>query len=347
MALRSKRTKFLLLLIILGVCAVLLFIRYRQDILKTYAGGREELYQVTYKPARQTLLLSGKIQADEKATLRFQAAGRLSWIGVKVGDRVEKFQSLASLDTRDVKKTLQKKLNLYMSERWDFEQSQDDYDINGAQLSRVTLTDEEKRVLEKAQFGLDNTVLDVELADLAREYSLLFTPIAGLVTRVDAPYAGMNITPATAEIEIINPQSIYFSVTADQSEVVNLKISQPADMILDSFPDTTISGTIKDIGFTPISGETGTVYEVKVSLPQDATMQLYRMDMTGDAQFVIKENPSVLLVPLSVINSQDGEKFVYINSENKKVKKIIRTGIEYDDMVEVTAGLVDGDLVYD
>lgn len=43
----------------------------------------------------------------------------------------------------------------------------------------------DETILEKAQFGLSNAVIDVELADLAIKYATITTPIAGLVTHID------------------------------------------------------------------------------------------------------------------------------------------------------------------
>ena len=70
----------------------------------------------------EKLTISGTVEAEEKVVLKFQTSGRLSWVGVKTGDYVKKFQGIASLDLRDVEKNLKKKLLAFMNERWDFEQ---------------------------------------------------------------------------------------------------------------------------------------------------------------------------------------------------------------------------------
>ena len=52
----------------------------------------------------EKLTISGTVEAEEKVTLRFQTSGRLNWVGVKEGDYVKKYQSVASLDQKEVKK---------------------------------------------------------------------------------------------------------------------------------------------------------------------------------------------------------------------------------------------------
>jgi membrane fusion protein, multidrug efflux system len=339
------RFKFILIFLVIITAVFVLYIYQNQ----TKISQKEKLsaYIAKLLDLKQSLTLSGKIQADEKASLKFQTSGRLSWVGVKEGDIVKKWQALASLDQRDVKKALEKKLNAYLSERWDFEQNQDDYEIHGTPINKITLTDSEKRILEKSQFDLNNSVLDVEIADLSREYATLITPIAGIVTHIDTPYPGVNITPASAEFLVINPNSIYFSVSADQSEVVNLKKDMPAKIVLDSFSDNTIESTISAISFTPKTDESGTVYEVKLVLPINNLDYKYRIEMTGDATFVTSEKSKVLAVPTDYIHEENDKKFVNILKNGQKEKLYVKIGTEIDDHTEILSGLREDETVYD
>ena len=77
-------------------------------------------YTVEKGPLQVVLSSSGTVMAENKADLTFQTGGRLSWVGVKKGDRVRKWQGIASLDQRTVQKNLEKELNDYLKTRWDF-----------------------------------------------------------------------------------------------------------------------------------------------------------------------------------------------------------------------------------
>ncbi len=300
--------------------------------------AKPKLLTIKHQTLEETLSISGKIAADEDVTLRFQTSGHLTWVGVKTGDYVNKYQTIASLDQREVQDNLKKYLNTYMSERWNFEQAKEDY--NGS-----AITSSIRRILDKNQFDLNSSVLDVELKNLAVEYSNLWTPIEGLVVNVDAPQAGVNITPTQATFEIINPKTIYFSATADQSDVIKLTASQSAEIILDSFPEKTVASKIKSISFVPKSGETGTVYEVKMSLePND----LYRLGMTGDVNFVLRSIPNTIALDTKLINTNpDKTKYVWILEDGKKVKRIVTLGEVFDTQTQITSGLNDGDKVFE
>jgi RND family efflux transporter MFP subunit len=337
---------------IISVILVIGFILFRlmtpqSTAIGSVNGKNKTSAKTERKNLKQTATLSGKIAADEIVSLRFQSSGKLTWIGVKKGDTVKKNQTLATLDHREIQKNLQKKLNNYLTTRWNFEQTQDDNNVGGRQMSDLILTAEEKRILEKSQFDLNNSVLDVEIQNLALEYANLATPIDGIVTKLDAPYPGVNITPAGAAIEIINPDSIYLSVSADQNEVVNIKKNLKTEIILDSYPDETLKGTIENISFTPIEGESNTVYEIKVRLPDGNPDYKYRIDMTADAIFTIREKQNVLSIPSQFIKQDAGEQYVYLMKNNKKIRTKITVGEEFDTDTEILSGLSEGDTVYD
>ena len=83
---------------------------------------------------KDSLSFSGVIEAREKVTLKFQSSGRLTWVGVKEGDRVKKFQGIATLDRESLKKTMENYMNTYLKERNSFENTHDtnrDYEVSG------------------------------------------------------------------------------------------------------------------------------------------------------------------------------------------------------------------------
>lgn len=308
--------------------------------------NQANLYTVKRQNLTEVLSLSGEIDAEEKATLRFQASGLLTWVGVKEGDHVKKYQSLASLDKRDLQNSMSKLLNTYSKTRWDFEQAQAD-NKNWQTLGMTDLArDTVKRTLDKYQFDLNNSVLAVESSALALKYATLWTPIEGLVTSIDAPFAGTNITPATAIFEVVNPKTVYFSATADQTEIVSFTPGVMGKVILDSFPDTELAGEVKSISFTPKAGESGTVYELKISFDATELRDKIKMGMTGDAKFILKEIKDVLVVPEGYLKKEKGKYTVTVVEMGKKVKKEVTVGDSAEGMMEITGGLNEKDTIY-
>ena len=327
-----------ILILLLGVGLVLR--KRSEDIAEE--KNKTELVKVKRGDLQRAVVLSGQVEVREKANLRFQTSGLLSWVGVKKGDWVKEYQVLASLDKQELQKTFQKEMYDYVNERHDFEQGEDDYEHTERWFE---LSDEVKRILQKNQNDLSRAVLDVELADLAVKYATLVTPIEGLVTSVDTPYAGVNITPATAEFQVVNPYSIYFSAQADEEEVVGLGPGMAAAVSLDAYPDREFFGTIERVAFTPVSAGTSPNYEVEVSFGDYDNQDLgLRLGMEGEAEIILFSRENVLVIPVEALRGNN-EDWVYVMVNGEKEKREIVKGLETEDEVEIVSGLIEGELV--
>ncbi len=338
---KSIKKRWYIFLIIF-VTALIFFIT-KQNTSKA-SDSKSTIYKIKRQNLVEALSLSGSIDAEEKVVLRFQSSGKLAWVGVKEGDYVKKYQGIASLDQRDLKKRFQKTLNEFAKERYDFDQTKDD-NQRWADQSTKEAGDEMKRLLEKAQYDLNNSVLDLEISQLALEYSYLYTPIEGIVVRVDSKYAGINITPAQAEFEIINPKTMYFSFTADQTEIIRLKEGLKGKMVFDSFPNKEVDGKISYISFTPKTGETGTVYEGRIQL-DEKDIENYKYGMTGDVTFTLSEKKNVLIVPSTYIRTDSKGKYVEKKLGSGKVKIYPKLGEDVDGNYQVISGLSESDEIF-
>jgi len=339
------KRRIILFIIIVGLLGSIGYWIYTKNSSTAQLGGKtstENLYTVERTKLRETLTLSGEIDAEERVTLSFPTGGKLYWVGVKEGDYVQKYQGIASLDQRDLQKRLESSLNTFMITRWDFDQTKQDN--KDAQYKDGDLGDRMKRIIDKAQFGLNNSIITVELQALAKEYAYLYTPIEGIVTKVGAPYAGVTVG-ATTTYEVVNPNTVYFSATADQTEVPKLRIGQKANIIIDPYPEDTVAAIVSSVSFTPRVGDTGTNYEVKLTFPEQANVLKYRLGMTGDVEFLTKEKSNIYAVPTTFIVTEMGKKYVFILKDGKTVKTEVVTGEEGDSDIEIVRGIQAGDVL--
>lgn len=332
-------------LILIGVF-IGIFI-YRSSENKKQQEIKDKTYTVTRKDLVDSLSIAGQVDAKEKVTLKFQTSGLLTWVGVKEGDKVKKFQTIASLDKRELQNSMTTYLNTYNKARDDFEQAQDDNRDWETRGMTSEAREAIKRTLSKEQMDLNNSVLALEAKSLALKFSSLYTPIEGLVTKVDSPLAGQNITPSTATFEVINPKTLYFSALADQTEVTKFMEGTKGSITLDSFPDKDLAGAVESIGFTPKSGETGTVYELKMTMGVDATEGgKVRMGMTGDVEFVFEKLENVIAIPVAYLKSDGPKNMVTVIKDGKQEKREVIIGAKIDGMVEITSGLQENEVLY-
>lgn len=338
--LKKNKSKFIWAVAIL----IVLFIginRVQAQKLKdpaTFNQSKDTIISPETKTITSNLTLAGSIDAAEIANLRFQNSGKLVWVGVKVGDQVKKWQTIASLDKAELKKSLQTQFNNYRTQLSQFWDTQDKY-------KDMVISDTIQRILDRTQYSLDNSVINYEISDMAIKEASLVSPLNGVVVAMDQNLPGTNITPATATFTIVNPSSVYFRSEIDQEEVVKIKVGQKATVKIDAFPDSSFDSEITYIAYTPISGQSSTVYEIRFRLPVDNQDLSYRLGMDGDALITIDQKDNALVLPLEAVVNEDSKTFVWLKNDGRLEKKYVTTGIENDTEIEILSGLNPNDQV--
>lgn len=293
-----------------------------------------------------SLTASGSVVADRQADLTFQTGGRLAWVGVAKGDRVKKWQGIASLDQRTLQKTIEKELNDYLKVRWDFQTARESNSVSTDNLDVYTLSPATRRVLEKSQFDLNNVVLDVEIQTVAKEFATIVAPFDGLVTEVATSLLGANVTAATTIATVVDPSSLFFEAQVDELDIARLQVGQPVILTLDAYPDEPMTTVIESIGFSPVTlSGGGTGYQVRITLPKQDEALRYKLGMNGDAEVVIEDLGEVLALPQEAITRREGKTIVQklIGGRQKEIE--IETGEEKEEMVEIKSGVAEGEVM--
>ncbi len=284
---------------------ILVVVGYRNFISKV--NSKAKAYEVKKTTLKEILSFSGGVDAMTKSTMVFQTNGKLSFIKTGEGKIVKKGQLLAGLDTGDLKAAERAAYYKYLAADANAKQVEDSVKDHANDES---YTQKNSRVA--AQTDRDIKYDSWLTAQRTLGYATLFSPIDGVVYNMTDNHPGEFITATNQfEIQIIDPATIVFTASADQTDVVKLKEGLVADIVLDSYPDRPLKGTISQIAFTPTAGEAGTVYEVTLSLDADESNFNFRMGMTGDVSFVLREKKDVLAVPTRYIKTINGDKIVY------------------------------------
>lgn len=335
--------------IILGIIAALvLFVGIRQIQAQKYKNPavinpkKDTFVTPETKTIAQDIILSGSIDARDKAEVRFQTPGRLVWVGVKVGDRVKKWQSLASLDRQELRKQLAISFNNYQAELSRFDDTQDKYKT---QKEALILTDEMERILNRSQYSLNNSVINYELNDLAIKYATIWSPINGVVTVAEPTNPGVNISPSSSVFTVVDPASVYFKSEIDEDDVTQVKIGQSAKVKIDAFPQEVFDSEITNIAFSPVPGQTSTVYKIDFKLPVDNQDMRYRLGMDGDVTITLKQETDTLVLPIDAVNYEDDKAFVWVKKNQALEKIYVDTGIETDTEIQILSGIDPNDSV--
>lgn len=286
---------------------------------------------------KQAVSASGIVGSKSMVNLSFLAGGKLSYVGVKKGDSVTKYQLIASLDQRTAQKNLENALIAYSQQRLTFDTTQEAND-NRKPVDALSVT--MNRLLQNNQYDLNKTINSVELLTLTKEQTTLVSPIDGVVTRADVTVAGVNIG-ATTIYTVADLDDLMLSIDVDESDIGKIAVGQKMLGVFDAYPDDTIILSIKSID--PASHTTstgGTAYTVEAAIP--SLSNKYKIGMNVDAEIITNEKSNVLMVSLSSLIDDES---VYVQKDNTFERRKIKIGIQSDTTAQVISGLSVGEKV--
>lgn len=330
--LRTRRFFVVLIILVISVAGIYYYKSRKETNLDTSTIQKGDVEEV--------LILSGSVDATEFARMPFLTSGELQKIYVNVGDRVTKGQLLLQLDSVvSYQQYLQAEAGLRSA------QATLDRVYDGLQDREKDETFTQIETRTAAETAKDSAYRTFVIAQKNLSNSTLRAPFDGIVTNIENPFTGVNTSLTQAQIEIINPDTIYFKVAADQSEVTKINIGQQVRIELDAFDDQ-FYGNVRFVGFVPESSETGAVYAVYIDfIDKDKVSEIARAGMTGDATFTQKEKKNVLFVDPQFIQRENGDNYLLVDKPNNKV--YVEVGLEGEDRVEVSGDINEGQTVYD
>lgn len=323
-------------LIILAIFAIL-FIGFRaySSYSKTPTHETVEVKRTTIT---QNVTASGEIKSEEEVELKFPVSGKLTYLAVKKNDRVKKWGYIGSLDKEELQKKITKSLRDYSKERNDFDQD-----------SQVTykdqvITDTIKRILEKNQWDLDKVVLDVEIADITKKNADLYSPIAGVVTKVHT-HEGTSVINTTPIVTIADPDKMVFIAKIGEADIAEIVPGQQASVTLDAFEGKKFTGEVTEVDYAATSSTNGggKSYQVKIVLDD---LNKIKLDMSGDVEIVTVSHQDALSLPRVAVQEKNGQKYVEVQQEKNLAQKEVTTGIRgIGGVVEILSGIVEGEKV--
>lgn len=332
-----KRKKFWMIAVVL--LGILGFVFYKA---KSSKNSKVQTAKIEKGMVEEVLTLSGNINADNYAKLSFSSSGDIAWVGVTEGDEVKKGQSLTKLDTTVLNSTYQQaNATLRAADA----ALQDVYDQVKDHAGDETYAQKDTRTA--AEVTKDKAYESYIQAQYNLKHATITSPFAGIVTYLAHPFSGVNVTSTETQVEVLDPLTMYFDVTADQSEVLQIQMGQKVEIVLDSLPDDPLSGKVVFIGYTPEPNQVGTNYKIKVAF-DDSSLDIkkYRIGLSGDANFVTKQKENVLYVPTTFVQSDPNGKYLQTSASGNRT--YVQIGLEGADKTEIISDKVkEGDSIFD
>ena len=173
----------------------------------------------------------------------------------------------------------------------------------------------------------------------------MVSPIAGEITAIKGITVGeqlVAIALANSYIKVVDFSSLYFVVQVDEVDYGKIKTEQKVEIALDSFPEETYEGIVTYIGKEGIKTASGGI-TIPVDIQFNSDAESLVVGLNGDAEFIIEEKESVLVIPKEYVKTKNGESMVYVLKDDKPEERKVATGLSTLSKIEIIEGLVEGE----
>lgn len=320
-------------LIIFAVIIVLLFFGFK------FFGQKKQaplqFVDVKRQDIKSVVSSSGTLTGKSVANLKFKSSGKLISLNVKAGDQVSQYQTIASLDTKDLSIALQQTQNTLRDKQAIVDKIRDDVKDHDKD---ETFTQRQARTT--AEVAKDNAYDSVKAAQRDFEDAVIISPISGLVTQAIQTF-GQTVTSSDLIAQIVDTSGIYFDTDVDEADIAKITLSQKAEINLDAYPDKTFAGQVDQIlPQTKTTSSGATVVTVRIKL--DNPLSNFVNGLTGQASIILEQNKNALTLPLESVREDD---MVFVQTSQGLTAKKIETGIKSDTDIEIKKGVNEGDKV--
>jgi HlyD family secretion protein len=207
--------------------------------------------------------------------------------------------------------------------------------------------------VSEASANVAQTQASVERAEEELANATIRAPIRGRIlardVEIGSPVSSiLNMgSAATPVVTMGDISHVFVRGRVDETEIGNLRLGQPARIRVETFKDRTFEGKVTQISPMGVERDNVTNFEVRVSI--DNPGHELKANMTANAEIVLEERPSVLIVPEAAITYDATRKAsVEVLDANERAgrrRMPIKVGISNGTRTQVLEGLNQGDRV--
>lgn len=140
---------------------------------------------------------------------------------------------------------------------------------------------------------------------------------------------------------IVNIDKVQVNASLMEDEVNYVKVGQAVGIVVPAISNQTYKGIVAKI--SPSANDKDKTYPLWVEVENQK--RVLKPGMFAEIQLKYSRLDSVIAVPKDSIVDKGDKKVVYVVNVNKAAERPVKTGIDLNGMVEVTAGLNLGDIL--
>ena len=314
-----------------------------------------EIGSLTYSSFRVSMQFPGTIKANEDRVTHIgpRVAGRVVDVKATLGDRVQKGQKLAIIDSVELGKTqseyLAARAKLIVAEKayeraktllqgkvigtGEYQRREGDYLSGKADTEAF---EDQLHLLGMTQNEIERLAAEKELnSQIAIASPIDGTIIERHITR------GELVEPSASVYTVADLSTIWGIAEVPEQDIARVRKEMPVEVHVSSYPQETYKGTITYVSET-LDADSRTV---KVRVEIDNSHRELKPEMFATFRIASEGSERVLALPESAMQRDGNETVVYVPSDGGFRKKVVKVGRELDGHHEILAGLKEGEKV--
>jgi RND family efflux transporter MFP subunit len=290
--------------------------------------------EVRLQPIEEYIVGTGTVRAAKEVTMKSEAAGFYRLLTNPDSDRpyalsdfVTTGRVIVRLDNPERESEIKissKKLALETSRR-EFEKQQSLYEKGGVTLGDLR---ESERAYMDADYNLQNAEIQLAKLDVR-------APFDGIITSLPYHTAGVKVDAGEEIAQIMDYRELYLEVDLPGKELGEIKVDQAVRVMSYAMPDDTLDGRVTQV--SPALDPDSRSF--KASIYIDNPDWLFRPGMFVKTEIVVARKDSAVVVPKEIVLAKRKGTVVFVVEKGTARERLITTGLENPDVIEVLEGL--------
>ena len=230
---------------------------------------------------------------------------------------------------------------------------------------------------ESAFYNVQSAAATVNEAQDNLGRTTIYAPMSGTISKLDAELGervvGTQQMAGTEILRVANLGEMEVEVEVNENDIVKVSVGDSAIVEVDAYLGKEFKGLVTEISNSAADGLTAdqvTNFDVKVKILEDSYQELkegkpenyypFRPGMTATVDIITSKRSNIVGVPISaivikndttsnrkktgVVSTKAEENFecVFVKQNGKTKLQVVKTGIQDDTNIEITAGLEEG-----
>lgn len=250
-----------------------------------------------------------------------------------LGDRVRAGDVLVRFEDEEYVTNIQlesKKINLEVSKN-EVEKQKSLYEKGGATLRELKNSEQ---TFINAEYSYNSAMLQLSKMNVT-------APFDGVI--VDLPYytRGNKLASGQSLVKIMDYRKLFMEFQLPEKNIANVNVNQRVRVLNYALPDDTLYGMIGQL--SPAINPDTRNFKGTITIQND-DLKL-RPGSYIKSEIITQRRDSTIVIPKKIIVSRQRGKTVYVVDQNTAMERVITTGLENPDSVEVIRGLQMNDRV--